>query len=162
VKRITGVASGVVDAPLEECFALLEAVDRYPAWNPELVPEVEVLERTDDGRPARARVKLRVARSRFSKDLELVVAVRADRPMTVHLTRLPNEPSDEERLELTWRLHAAGKTRIELELDAVASLLPAFIPLRGLGDLIARRLLAAATRALEPAPPRTTSAAARQ
>jgi hypothetical protein len=153
VKRITGVASAVVAAPIDDCFALLEAVARYPAWNPELVPEVEILEWDGDGRPARARAKLRVARGPFSRDLELVVGVRADRPTAVRLIRIPNEPSDEERLELTWRLQANGGTRIELELDAVASLLPGFIPLRGLGDLIARRLLAAATRALDPAPP---------
>ena len=42
-------------APLEECFALLAAVDRYPEWCPDVVRYVEVLERGAEAQPRRVR-----------------------------------------------------------------------------------------------------------
>jgi hypothetical protein len=43
-----------VAAPLEECFALLAAVDRYRDWCPDVVRQVEVLDRDAAGEPLRA------------------------------------------------------------------------------------------------------------
>jgi hypothetical protein len=37
MKELDGTAMAAVPAPVEECLAVLEAVDRYPAWYPEVV-----------------------------------------------------------------------------------------------------------------------------
>lgn len=148
MKQINGRASSVVAAPVENCFALLEAVHRYPTWNGDLVREVEVLEWDADGRPAGARAMIHVAQSPFAKNFELVVAVSAEPMTAVYLTRLPNAPSDPEQLVISWRLHPDAGTRIELEFHATVSFLPRVVPLFGVGDLIADTLIDAAARTL--------------
>ena len=148
MKEIEGQASARVAASVAECFELLVAVDRYPDWNPELFREVEVLERSPDGCPVRARAALHIAQSPFSKDFELVIAVSARPPDVVELTRIPNEPSDREGLDMTWRTLADGETLIELDFRAVASFIPGFLPLPRVGNLIARTLVDAAAAAL--------------
>jgi ribosome-associated toxin RatA of RatAB toxin-antitoxin module len=148
MKRIEGEASATVSASVAACFELFVAVDRYPVWGPELFREVEVLERAPDGRPATARAELHIAQSPFSKDFELVVAVAARPPNVVELTRIPNEPSDREGLEMTWKATGAAGTRIELGFEAIASFIPGFVPLPRVGDLIARTLVEAAAAAL--------------
>lgn len=45
-------------APLEECFALLAAVDRYPDWCPDVVRQVEVLDRDAAGESNRCHLKV--------------------------------------------------------------------------------------------------------
>src|ERR1022692_2749591 len=45
MKELRGTATALVPAPLTQCLALVEAVDRYPAWYPDVVRTVEVLER---------------------------------------------------------------------------------------------------------------------
>lgn len=149
MKQLHGQASGTVLASIDESFALLQAIERYPRWNANVFREVEVLERDPEGHAAKAWAKLRVARGRFTKDFELVVAVRAQRPSAIYLERIPNEPSDGERLELTWSLHDEGVTRIALRFSASLSSLPSFMPLGGTGDQIAASLVRAVGRALE-------------
>jgi ribosome-associated toxin RatA of RatAB toxin-antitoxin module len=148
VKEITGHASAVVAAPVEECFALLEAVDRYPTWNRDLVREVDVLQQTTDGRPATARARIHVAQSPFGKNFEFVVAVHSEPMTAVQLTRLPSSPSDREGLSIGWRMRPEAGTEIALEFRATTSLLPSLLPLFGVGDMIAGTLLGAATRVL--------------
>jgi ribosome-associated toxin RatA of RatAB toxin-antitoxin module len=148
VKEIEGLASTLVAAPVEDCFSLLAAVDRYPAWNGELLRQVEVLEWEGDRRPAMARAMLHVAQSPFDKDFELVVAVRCEPPRTVSVIKVSGGPFHRERLALTWHLHPDAGTRIELEFHATASFLPSLLPLFGVGDLIAGTLLQAAAREL--------------
>ena len=149
MKQLRGQASGTVLAPIDESYALLLAIERYPSWNSKAFREVEVLERDHDGGPTKAWAKLRVARGRFSRDFELVVAVRAERPSAVYVERIPNEPSDAERLDLTWALQEERGTRIALRFSAVLSSLPSFLPLGGAGDQIAGSLVSAVARALE-------------
>jgi ribosome-associated toxin RatA of RatAB toxin-antitoxin module len=147
MKELRGTASAIVSASREKSFELLAAVDQYPSWNGEMFREVEVLELDGSGQPVRARARMQIALSSLRREFELVVVVRTDRPHAVHLTRIPYEPSDEERMDLAWRLAADGPTRIELEFEAAISVLPRFLPLLGVGDLIAQSVLAgAATR----------------
>ena len=61
MKELQGRASGEVDAAPEECFELLAAVDRYPAWF-KVVRTVEILEPERNGTPALARVLAEVMR----------------------------------------------------------------------------------------------------
>jgi hypothetical protein len=162
VKEIRGSARAVVRARPKECFALLAAVDRYSGWNGELVRELEVLERGSDDRPARLRAVIDLKRSPFVGSLDVTVAVRTEPPRAVYITRIPNEPSDPERLELVWRIDrdrsrcgtridrddSRSGTRIDLDLLAVAAFVPGFIPLGGIGDLVAEKLLGSAADTL--------------
>lgn len=174
MKELQGRASATVPAPIETSFAVVYAVEAYPRWNRDLFREVEVLERDQDGGPSKARAKLRVARGRFVREFELLVAIRAERPNAVYIERIPHEPSDEERLQLTWTLRANGSTSsggpaggptgdgatssggpagggptdIALTFAAALSSLPSFLPLGGAGDQIARSLVDGVARAL--------------
>jgi ribosome-associated toxin RatA of RatAB toxin-antitoxin module len=152
VKSITGSASARVRADQAACFALLAAVDRYDDWNPDLVRELEVLSHDKQGRPERLNAVLHVKQSPIAKDFELTVAVRTDPSHTVHISRLPNEPTDEEALELVWRIEGDGggdQARLEVRFEAQVSFLPRFLPVGGVGDMIARALMSSAVKALQ-------------
>ena len=146
MKQLQGSASTEIELPLDDCFALLASIDRYPAWF-EVVREVEILDREPDGRPRLARVELYVPQSPFGTDFSLTVAVQADRPAAMQFTKLPNGPADEDRLEITWRMRENGWTEIEFEFDAVISFVPGYLPVGAAGDVIAEAILDAATNA---------------
>ena len=57
-------------------MALLAAVDRYPSWHPDVVKDVEVLERDDQGRPTKARTKLHVQHGPITRDFDLTMEVK--------------------------------------------------------------------------------------
>jgi ribosome-associated toxin RatA of RatAB toxin-antitoxin module len=147
MKKLHGTATEVVAAPLDECLALLEAVDRYPSWYPEVVRDVEVLDRDPSGQPTRVRTKLHVSRGPLVKDFDLILAVVIEPPATVKLTRPTNDPSEQE-LDVTWCLQDGEGTRIELYLDANLRV-PRFLPVSGIGDSMAQGFVAAARRALD-------------
>ncbi len=145
MKEIRGAASAEVAAPAARSYELLAAAERYREWNGELVRELDVLDRD----PLRVRAVIYVRQSPFAKTFELRVAVRTEPPHAVHIVRIPNEPTDPEALELTWRVAAAaGGSRITLQFAAVVSFVPGFVPLGGVGNLIADTLLSSAVRAL--------------
>ncbi|MGI8429812.1 MAG: SRPBCC family protein [Solirubrobacteraceae bacterium] len=146
---MSGTASGTVTAPVQRCLELLEAIDGYPRWHPEVVRSVVVLERSEQGAPTKARATLHASLGPFTKDLELELAVQVQAPGTVKLTRLSGGASDGEGFEAVWHVHEQGKTRIELALNASLDV-PRLIPVRGLGDAMAADFVAAATRALAP------------
>src|SRR6202011_5173482 len=137
MKSIDGRAGASVHAGAEECFALLAALHRYPAWTGELVREVQVLEWDGTDQPTSARVTLHVAQSPLVKDFELVMSVQAKPVESVLLARVPHDGSDRERLEIDWRLHPEGGTRIEVSFHGVTPRVPSFVPLGGVGDEIA-------------------------
>ena len=149
MKNLEGRAHSVVNAPLTACFAVLETVDRYPGWLGEYVERVMVAERDHDGDPVRAHAVVRVPQSPFAKRFEFDLSIRSERPHAVHLTRIPAQPADRERLRLSWLLGEVAGTRIELQFAASASFVPSLLPLPGVGDLIARTLLDAAARELD-------------
>jgi ribosome-associated toxin RatA of RatAB toxin-antitoxin module len=147
VKELQGRARTEVDAAPEHCFELLAAVERYPAWF-EVVREVEILEPECNGTPGMARAELHVPQSPFGTNFQLRVAVWTERPVAVTLTRMPEGPEDQDRLELIWRLEGEDRTWLELEFDAAASFVPSFLPVGDAGDLIARAVLRTAQAAL--------------
>ena len=147
MKELTGSASATTAASPEACMSLLTAIDRYPTWHPDVVKEAEVLERDADGHPTRARCKLHVERGPMTRDFDLVMSVKVDPAGTIELSRVPHEPADGERFNVTWRVEPAGGTRIRLELLADLDV-PRFVPLGGVGDSIAEGMVSAATRAL--------------
>jgi hypothetical protein len=138
----------VVTAPVSDCFALIEAIERYPSWHPDVVREVDVVDRGADGRATRARTTLHVVRGPLVKDFQLLMAVVAEPQQTVTLTRLRHERSDREEFEVRWRLQQeGGGTRIRMELAASLSV-PRLLPLGGIGDDLAAGFVAAAANAL--------------
>jgi hypothetical protein len=143
MKRLHGQATAVVAAPLADCLALVEAVDRYPNWHPEVVQEVDVLKRGEAGRAEEVRATLHVARGPLVKDVELMLAVAVENGPVVRLTRIPHHRSDEESFEVSWHLDAGRHTRIRLELDATLNV-PRLLPLGGVGDSLADGFVAAA------------------
>jgi hypothetical protein len=147
MKELTGNASATTTASLDAAMALLEAIDGYPTWAPAVVKEAEVLERDGAGRPTRARAKLHVERGPLTRDFNLRFDVTVDPAGTIRLCRIPNESSDKERFDVTWRVNGGQSTRIELDLGANLDV-PRLIPLGGVGDAIAADLVNAATRAL--------------
>lgn len=147
MKEISGSASAIARASAQECYALLAAVQRYGEWNGDLFRELEVLQR----KPLRVRAIVDAKAAPFLRTIELTVVVHTDPPHAVRITRIPNEPSDPEQLELLWRVDHdsdSSATRIDLQIVALASSVPRFVPLGGIGNTIARKLLASATEAL--------------
>lgn len=137
----------MTSASVEDCVRFFRAVDRYPAWHPEVVRSVEVLERDGDGEPTKGRAVLHVAVGPLVKDFDLVLAVGLPDPQTVKLTRIPNHPGDDERFDVTWRMRGGAQTTVRLEVEASLSV-PRFVPVGGIGDGLAQGFVSAATKAL--------------
>jgi len=147
VKELQGRARAELEVAPEDCFELVAAIERYPAWF-EVVREVEILEPERNGSPGMARAALYVAQSPFGKDFELFMTVRTEPPVIVTLTRVPDGPGDPDRLALVWRVGGARSAQLELEFDAAASFVPSFLPVGDAGDVIARAAIEAARDAL--------------
>jgi Polyketide cyclase / dehydrase and lipid transport len=147
MKELHGSAVTAVAAPVERCMALFEAVDQYPSWYPDVVREVEVLERGEGGRPTRVRTILHVARGPLVKDFHLVLAVASDGVRDVRLTRLRDASSGAEMFEATWHAEHEAGTRIRLDLAASLDV-PRFLPVGGIGDAMAEGFVASAANRL--------------
>ncbi len=146
MKDLRGSARTSVPATPERCIALFEAVEDYPSWYPEVVQEVTVLEREDDGRPSRVQTTLHVAKGPITKDFHLVLAVVSDRRSEVALRRVKQPGSGNETFEATWHVTDSGP---EISLDLAASLdVPRFLPVGGIGDAMAEGFVAAAANQL--------------
>ncbi len=143
MKELRGAAATLVPAPLAQCLALVEAVDEYPVWYPEVVRSVEVRERDARGLPNRAQTKLHVSAGPVTKDFDLLMAVTVEPPATVKLTKVGGSA----KFEVVWRLSAGESTRIELELDAGLDV-PRFLPLGDVGNSVAEGFVSAASAEL--------------
>ena len=143
MKELRGAASALVAAPLSQCLGLVEAVDEYPLWYPEVVRAVEVLERDAGGMPRRARTRLHVSAGPLSKDFDLLMAVTVEPPATVKLAKVGGAA----KFDVVWRLDERENTRIALELDASLDV-PRFLPLGEVGNAVAQGFVAAATAEL--------------
>lgn len=150
MKELNGTATQIVAASIDDCFALLQAVDRYPSWHPEVVQEVDIVERDTDGQPSQVRTTLHVAAGPVVRDFHLTMAVQTDEPQAVTLIRLRHGPSDREQFEVRWRLLEQSAAATQLRLDVAANLsVPRFLPLGGLGDAIAGGFVTAAANTLQ-------------
>ena len=141
-----GKAAQVTPASLEDSFALVAAVDRYPDWCSDAVRAVDVLQRGADGYPGRVRMRMHIARGAIVRDFNLYLAMVVEPLATVRLTRFTDHPTNQE-FHATWLLRPAGSTRIELQLDAKLRV-PPTIPAGGIPDAIAEGFVGAACRAL--------------
>jgi Polyketide cyclase / dehydrase and lipid transport len=150
MKELSGSAYSAVDATVDRCMALLEAVDGYPEWHPDVVHEVEVLARNDAGHPTRVRTKLHVARGPLVKDFNLVMSVASDGTRQVRLTKVQDVHSGPEQFEVTWLVEDTGPTLVRLDLAASLDV-PRFLPVGGVGDGLAQGFVAAAVKELTSA-----------
>jgi hypothetical protein len=146
MREFHGEAAEVVAAAVEDCLALLAAVDRYRDWCPDIVRGVDVLDRDAGGQPSRVRMTMHVARGAVVRDFDLFLAIVVEPPGTVKLTRVTDHPTSQE-FNATWLLRPAGSTRVALELDAKLRV-PWYVPAGGIGDGIAEGFVTAAGRAL--------------
>lgn len=121
-------------------------MDGYPTWFPEMVRDVEVLQRDASDQPISARTKLHVARGPLVHDFDLLMAIAVEPPGTVKLSKVTSDRSPS-RFDVTWSLQAAESTRIELNLSATLSVSER-VPVGDLGNAIAEQFVAAASRAL--------------
>jgi hypothetical protein len=137
-----------VDLPIEDCFALLAALEAYPSWYPDVVREVKVVEVGDDGLPLRAETKLHLSHGPVSRDLDLLLALRVHRPGLVQLTHVPRGPSSGASFDATWQLEDHAGTRLDLELDATMPV-PRLVPLGRVGDAFAAGFMQAAVARLK-------------
>lgn len=152
MKELRADASAPVAASPAECTEFLSAVDRYPTWHPRLIRQAEVLERAGDGTPVLANATVELALGPIVHDVHLVITVAVERGERVTLTRVPYEPSDEERFELAWRVEADQSTVLHLELMADVEI-PRFVPVGPLGGKVAQGFVDAASRALGASSP---------
>ena len=143
MKELRGAATALVPATLTQCLALVEVVDGYPAWHPDVVRTVEVLERDVRGLPSRARTKLHLSTGPLTKDFDLLMAITVESPATVKLVKVGGTA----KFDVIWRLHDGENTRLELELAANLDV-PRFLPLGGAGDAVAHGFISAATAEL--------------
>jgi hypothetical protein len=98
-----------VAAPVEECFVLLAAIDRYPQWCPDVVRYVEVLERGTGRQPRRAQMLIHVARGTLVKEFQLLLAITVEPARSVTLRRVTDHPTNQEFIAV-WLLHADSGT----------------------------------------------------
>ena len=159
MKELGGHAAATVSASPEACIDLLAAVDRYPSWYPEGVRQAEVLERDSAGRPSLARTTVHVAVGPLTKDFEMKMRVAIQDQTEVRLTRVSDDPGDQERFEVHWRLQGGPPTHLELILDAELDV-PRLLPLGSVGEQVAQGFVAAASRALEGSSPNTSASSA--
>ena len=129
-------------------MALAAGVDRYPDWCPDVIREVDVLDRGDNGQPTSVRMKMRVARGGLVKEFNLFLAIVVEPPGSVKLTRVTDHPTNQE-FNATWTLRAAASTRVALDLDAKLRV-PWYIHAGGIGDAIAQAFVSAASKRLGP------------
>ena len=148
MKRLSGHAETVCDASAASVSELLRAVDRYPDWHGELVRRVAVRERDADGYPAKVDARLHVAIGPVRHDLELTLAVAAERPDSISLTRLPNDAEDREAFVAVWRVDEHRRTTIRLSLEAELEV-PRLLPLGDLGHRLVTGFVEAAAAAAE-------------
>jgi hypothetical protein len=148
VKELTGNAAGTTGAKPEQAFALLEDIDRYPTWYPEVIKQAEVLERDAEGHPTKAHCMLHVERGPMTRDFDLMMTVTVEPGRIIALKRIPHQPTDQERFEVTWTV-AGSNPGTSIRLDLLADLnVPRFLPLGDVGDGLAQGLVSAATRQL--------------
>jgi hypothetical protein len=149
MKRLSGHAEGICRASGTATVRLLRAVDQYPSWHYEVVRRVVVIERDVAGVPRMLETTLRFPVGPISVEAELTLALGAERPDRVTLTRLPNDPHDRETFVADWQLEPRGpeQTAIRLDLEADADV-PRLVPLGDVGERLAQGFVDAAVAAL--------------
>lgn len=150
MKELQGSATAEVSASPEACLALLQEIERYPNWYPDVVRRVEIVRPAEAGAPIRARTTVHLGIGPIKRDFNLLMEVSSEAGRIVRLARVKDETSDAEELSATWRIDdgpPGSRTRLTVEVSARLEV-PRLLPLHGLGDAVAGDFVAAAARAL--------------
>lgn len=150
MKELRGNATAEVDGSPEECLALLGDLARYPNWYPEVVRRVQIISSDQDGAPVRARTTVHLGIGPIQRDFNLLMEISSEAGRIIRLARVKDGASDAEELSATWRIDdrsPGGRTPLTVEVSARLEV-PRLLPLRGVGDAVARDFVSAAARAL--------------
>jgi uncharacterized protein YndB with AHSA1/START domain len=101
---LQGTSEADVDAPIERCWEVVEAIDRAPQWQ-QGMESVQVLERDAQDRPSLCEI---VVDAKFTK-LKLRVTVAYEPPHRLVFTQ--HGPGSVEHLEGSWELSEVGPNR---------------------------------------------------
>jgi ribosome-associated toxin RatA of RatAB toxin-antitoxin module len=101
---LEGTSEGDVDAPIDRCWEVIEAIDRSPEWQ-QGMESVRVLERDAQGRASVCEI---VVDAKFTK-LDLRATVTYDPPHRLAFAQQGSGSVD--RLEGSWELSEAGPGR---------------------------------------------------
>ena len=156
MKDLHATASATVAASPEQITALLADVEGYPRWYPDLIRDAETVERCADGTPTRARATIHLALGPLVRDFAMELAVTVVPGQSVTLTRVPHEPSDPERFEVSWRVQPGASAQLLLELAANVDV-PRLLPVGTLGEQLAQGFVDAASRALAGSSPNASA-----
>lgn len=156
MKELGGSAETTVAATPEAAFALVAAVDRYPAWLGDEVREVDVLAAGSDGRPTRVRTLLHVSVGPLVRDFDVVMDVSFREGEEVSLSRARDAASDADRFDVVWRVEAGPPTRLTIDLTATLNV-PRLVPVGGIGERLAQGFVEAANRELEGSTPNASA-----
>jgi uncharacterized protein YndB with AHSA1/START domain len=101
---LTGSSSADIDAPIDQCWTVLEDVAGAPGWQNGL-DSVDVVERDDDGQAVVCDI---VNDAKFTK-VRARVRVSYEPPHRLQLTRMQSDDVDE--LKASWELQELGPDR---------------------------------------------------
>ena len=147
MKDLTASASGRTGAPVDQAFTLLSEFEGYPDWFPEGVKSLTVIGRDPAGRPNHLDATLRTTSGPIQREFRMEMGVTLREPELVELKRMPNENRDRENMTVSWRLTSGPQTLVAVDLRARLDL-PGFLPVGGLAQGMADRVLQAALRRL--------------
>jgi ribosome-associated toxin RatA of RatAB toxin-antitoxin module len=146
MKSLGASATGETPAAIDDVYALVADLERYPTWYPSAVKGAEVLERDADGVPTRMKMTLHASVGPINRDFRIHANIERHPPDRVEMQRLPKGSSDREEMSVAWRLSpGSGGAGTHVQVDLAANLsIPALVPTGGLADGLARGFLGAA------------------
>ncbi len=149
MKELRGSAGATVAASVHDCRALLLDIEGYPRWYPDVVRRVSIVRPAADGAPVLARTTVHLGVGPIRRDFDLMMAITSESLNVVRLSRAAHDADDPEELSVTWRIREAPPSETELAVEVRARLeVSRFLPLQGIGDLVAQGFASAARRAL--------------
>src|SRR5581483_7918013 len=120
MKELQGEASAEVAASAQECLALLEDLERYPSWYPEVVRRVQIVSPEADRAPVQARTTVHLGIGPIQRDFNLLMQLSSEAGRVIRLARVKDEASDAEELSATWRIEdrsPGDRTRLTVEVS---------------------------------------------
>jgi ribosome-associated toxin RatA of RatAB toxin-antitoxin module len=130
MKDIQATATGVSQTPIDQCFALLREIEKYPDWYPDGAKSVDVLERDADGAALKVDAVLAAVAGPLRKSFDVRLTVLAERPTRIALARVADDRGDHEALTIAWSLRELSPAETEVTVEMVARLdLPPFLPI---------------------------------
>jgi ribosome-associated toxin RatA of RatAB toxin-antitoxin module len=149
MKEITATATGTAQAPIEQVYAHLLDVERYPNWYPDGAKSVEVLERGDDGKATKVDAVLAAVAGPLRKQFDVRLAIEPTKPTLIALARMVDDRGDHEALTITWLLTPVSEQETEITVEMTARIdVPMFLPIDPVAREVANGFLQAALQSV--------------